>query len=98
MKIENQGPQFNRIGRKEAPSLKSTAAKSGSDASAAVSADNAAVSERARLANEARTALDKTSDVRAELIEDLKGQLEQGTYRVSLEKLAERVLRGLGLG
>lgn len=54
--------------------------------------DEARVSERARLLVKARAKLDEISDVRTEKVEQLMEQMRNGSYRVPIEALVEKLV------
>ena len=55
-------------------------------------ADQATLSERARLLNKSHAALNDVAEVRAEKVEAAKKSLQNGTYQVDLKSLANRLL------
>ncbi|MCB9134638.1 MAG: flagellar biosynthesis anti-sigma factor FlgM [Anaerolineales bacterium] len=57
--------------------------------------DHAALSEEARLLSRARQVLEETSDVREEKVTALRQQVQDGTYQVPLEKLANLLVKRL---
>lgn len=59
------------------------------------SADSVEISDRSRELARARQAVDAAPDVRAERVAEIKKQLEEGTYSVSPELLAKKLLEGL---
>jgi len=59
--------------------------------------DQAALSEKARVLNKARTAMDSIPEVRTEKVSALRNQVNSGSYHVPLEDLARRLLVRLGL-
>lgn len=61
----------------------------------ASSTDHAALSEEARLLSKARQALDESSEVREEKVTAIRQQVQDGTYQVPLEKLANILVKKL---
>ena len=58
--------------------------------------DTVEVSEQARALSVAKGALENTPQIRTDKVEALKHSIQAGTYHVSSEKIAERIL-GEGL-
>ncbi len=55
--------------------------------------DSVALSEQARLLARSLEAAEGASDVRPELVEELRGQVNDGTYRVNVNQIAARMLQ-----
>lgn len=55
--------------------------------------DRAELSEEARLYKRARETALQASEVREELVERLRNELESGSYKVQPEDVAEKILR-----
>ena len=55
--------------------------------------DRVALSDQARTVHEIRQAVDKAPEVRQERVEEVKAALQQGTYNVRGEAVADRMLR-----
>ena len=58
------------------------------------SADSLEISDRSRELARARQAVDAAPDVRADRVAEIKKQIEDGTYSVSPELLARKLLEG----
>ncbi len=56
-------------------------------------ADSVALSEQARLLARSLEAAEAASDVRPELVENLRSQVNDGTYRVNANQIAARMLQ-----
>ena len=54
--------------------------------------DTVVLSDTAKAVQEAKTQLDSISDVREDKVAELKEQIENGTYKVDSEKLAEKMI------
>ena len=59
-------------------------------------ADQLALSSRAEEIKAARAALAETPEVRAQRVAELKAQVQEGTYQVDPDKVAERILNPRG--
>jgi negative regulator of flagellin synthesis FlgM len=55
--------------------------------------DKVEISEAAKEIQEVRKQLDNTPDVRTEKVEQLKNQIENGTYEIKSEEIAEKMLK-----
>jgi negative regulator of flagellin synthesis FlgM len=55
--------------------------------------DTVNISDAAKEIQEVRKQLDAIPDVRAEKVEQLKNQIESGTYEVKSEEIADKMLR-----
>ena len=55
--------------------------------------DTVNISDAAKEIQEVRKELDNIPDVRAEKVEQLKNQIENGTYEVKSEEIAEKMLK-----
>ena len=75
---------------------RATRAQASLDASAELSigADTIEISERARELARARQAVEDTSEVRTEKVAQIKKSVEDGTYRVPVELLAQKLIDG----
>lgn len=60
-------------------------------------ADQVEISKTGKDIQIAKTALEQTDDIRAELVAPLKESIQNGTYNVSDEDLAEKLLASFGL-
>lgn len=56
-------------------------------------ADTVDISDTAKRVNAAREELDRIPDVREEKVAQLKKQIENGSYKVDPEKIAEKMLK-----
>ncbi|HSB68316.1 MAG TPA: flagellar biosynthesis anti-sigma factor FlgM [Candidatus Methylomirabilis sp.] len=63
------------------------------EASTGVGTDRLEVSDRARALQTAADALRQLPDIRTDKVEHLKAQIKAGTYQVSGEQIAERILK-----
>jgi negative regulator of flagellin synthesis FlgM len=59
-------------------------------------ADQLALSSRAEEMKAARAALAEAPEVRAQRVAELKAQVQNGTYQVDPDKVAERILNPRG--
>jgi flagellar biosynthesis anti-sigma factor FlgM len=59
--------------------------------------DQASLSERARLLAKARAQMAETQDVRAELVDKLRSSVEDGTYKVDIQRLVTKLVGRMGL-
>lgn len=57
--------------------------------------DQASLSEHARVLAKARVNLDELPDIRADRVNQLREQINSGTYQVPVEQLASLFLKGL---
>lgn len=55
-------------------------------------ADTVVLSDTAKAVQEAKTQLDSVPDVREDKVAELREQIENGTYEVDSEKLAEKMI------
>ena len=55
-------------------------------------ADTVVLSDTAKAVQEAKTQLESIPDVREDKVAELKEQVENGTYKVDSEKLAEKMI------
>jgi negative regulator of flagellin synthesis FlgM len=55
--------------------------------------DTVNISDAAKEIQEVRKELDNIPDVRADKVEQLKNQIENGTYEIKSEEIAEKMLR-----
>ncbi len=62
--------------------------------SAGTSSDTVEISDRSRELARARQAVDAAPDVRADRVAEIKQRIEDGTYSVSPELLARKMLEG----
>lgn len=60
-------------------------------------ADQIEISKTGKDIQVAKSALEQTDDIRAELVAPLKKSIEDGTYHVSDEDLADKLLANFGL-
>lgn len=93
MKVENN--PINPLGTRKTdnahPVEKSTS-KSTEATTGASSKDKAELSSRARLLARAQQAMEEVPEVRSERVSELRTQVEDGTYQVPTEKLAQVLL------
>ena len=78
----------NHINDKQKPDTTSVKA-----ANQGVKTDKVEISEAAKEIQEVRKQLDNTSDVQTEKVEQLKNQIENGTYEIKSEEIAEKMLK-----
>lgn len=76
----------------EADKLKKAAAKAKAQSSGS-SSDTVSVSSTGKLVGEANAAAREASDVRAELVAELKAKVQAGTYQPDSRKIAENLLK-----
>lgn len=62
-----------------------------STASEASSVSHVTLSDQAKILQKARTALDETPDVRVQRVEEIKAAIANGTYRLDLRDLAQKI-------
>ncbi len=55
--------------------------------------DTVALSEQARLLASSLEAVEQAPDIRAEVVQELRAQVNDGTYRVNVNQIAARMLR-----
>ena len=60
--------------------------------------DRVEVSEFGRLLAQVQSDVANAPDTRQELIEATRAQIEQGSYRIDAQLIAERMASGMGLG
>lgn len=74
-----------------AEAVDATAANKQRTDSSVNKADEASLSKRAHLMAKLRTEFDKTDDVRADKVEELRSRVEAGEYKVEVGKLVEKL-------
>jgi len=91
MKIENSGIQ--NVSPKKTDGIRSTDKKKASvDARPSIlGKDHAEVTENARLLAKARASLENSSESEDARLNDLKQQIQDGSYQVPFEELAKRL-------
>jgi negative regulator of flagellin synthesis FlgM len=72
---------------------KNTAPPKDKAASHGVKTDTVDISDTAKRVSAARGELDRIPDVREEKVAELKKQIENGSYKVDPEKIAEKMLK-----
>ena len=60
---------------------------------AAAKTDTVVISDAAKRIQEIRNQLDAVPDVREEKVAELKNQIENGTYEINADKIAEKIIR-----
>jgi len=60
---------------------------------AAVEKDTVVISDAAKRIQEAKKQLDDLSDVRVDKVDQLKRQIENGTYEINAEKTADKMIK-----
>jgi negative regulator of flagellin synthesis FlgM len=60
---------------------------------AAPKTDTVVISDAAKRIQEIRNQLDEIPDVREEKVAQLKNQIENGTYEINPDKIAEKIIR-----
>ena len=60
---------------------------------AAAKTDTVVISDAAKRIQEIRNQLDAVPDVREEKVAQLKNQIENGTYEINADKIAEKIIR-----
>jgi len=92
MKIEPNGNDIQRI--EQVRAVRAAQANAPAQASGSVGGtDQAQFSNRGIELAKARTALSGVPDVREDLVAELRGQIQAGTYQVPVEALAGKLLR-----
>jgi flagellar biosynthesis anti-sigma factor FlgM len=61
-------------------------------------ADQAALSDRARLLGKARAALSEIPDIRADLVKSFRSKIQSGDYSIPYDQLAGRLMRSAAYG
>lgn len=97
MKVTNNTPSNVAIGHKTVDATKQAGEKSGKDRAGEVrdargNSANVEISDTARLMRKATDVVNGAPDVRAEKVAALKKAIQEGTYRVDAEKVAEKVI------
>ena len=64
-----------------------------SQAGAAVAKEKVDISAQARDIQQAKKVIAGTPDVREERVRELKARIEQGTYKINTEKIAEKMVK-----
>lgn len=62
-------------------------------ANAGAKTDTVDISDAAKRVSTAREELDRIPDVREEKVAELKAQVENGTYKINSEEIAEKMLK-----
>ncbi len=93
MKIENGSIHPLASSRPQGASPVDRTPHSGENAPTSNTKDRAELSEQARILAKARHALNESQEVRNERIEQLRQQIEGGTYNIPLEALANHLLK-----
>jgi negative regulator of flagellin synthesis FlgM len=94
MEINGSSPLIvlnNGMQRIESPQSAEKSAKSGG---ASVETDRLELSVRSREIAHLNELIQSTPDVREERVEQVRQQLENGTYNVKAERIAEKIIRG----
>ncbi|KPL84127.1 hypothetical protein SE15_02830 [Thermanaerothrix daxensis] len=95
MKIENNSIHSLASSRAQNTSAAGHTAHSNEATPPSTTRDRAELSEQARMLAKARNALNEAPAVRNERIEQLRQQIEDGTYKIPLEALANQLLKRL---
>jgi len=74
---------------------KKAVTQSGGGASATSGSEQIAISSKAKDIQKATEAVNAAPDIRIEKVDRIKAEIESGSYRVSSEKLAEKVLENI---
>lgn len=74
---------------------KAATAKSQGSASSTSGSEQIAISSKAKDIQKATEAVNTAPDIRVEKVDRIKNQIADGSYRVSSEKLAEKVLENI---
>lgn len=88
MKIENNSINPISTGRTESVSKSEKGISKGKSHETGSNKDVANISDAAQLLTKTRVALDETSDIRSELVEDLRDKIANGSYTIPYEQLA----------
>jgi negative regulator of flagellin synthesis FlgM len=94
MEINGSGPLLvlkNGMQRLELPQVAEKSAKSGK---ASVESDQLVISDRGREIAHLNELIQSTPDVREDRVEQVRQQLDSGTYSVKAEKIAEKIIVG----
>ncbi len=94
MKIGGQKPGVGRDGAIKTAKKKvdgNSSSISGSSGSS-VESDNVEFSSKAKTMKKLNSLIDSTPDVRGAIVVKLRTDIENGSYRVNVEKVAERML------
>jgi len=59
----------------------------------AVKADTVVISDAAKRVQEARSQLDDIPDVREDKVSQLRSQIQNGTYEINAEKIADKMIK-----
>jgi len=78
----NQVQNKNKVGASGDKTEKST-----------VKSDTVEISDTAKQIQEAKKQLDNISDVREDKVAQLKSQIENGTYEINAEKIADKMIK-----
>lgn len=93
MKIEQT--QANRIAQTQTENtsaVEKSQRQQDKNLEALKSRDQASLSDRARMLVKARAAFDKTPEVRADRLAELRDRISSGKYEPPMEKLAQKLL------
>ncbi|MCX8023705.1 MAG: flagellar biosynthesis anti-sigma factor FlgM [Thermanaerothrix sp.] len=93
MKIENGSIHSLASSRPQSTTPVDRSSHAGENIPASSSKDRAELSEQARMLAKARSALNETPEVQNERIEQLRQQIEAGTYTIPFEALAGHLLK-----
>ncbi len=93
MKVTETRNQINELIQQQKAGEKASQSRDGRQVSgAATPEERVTLSERAKEIQQARQALSELPDVREEKVAELKARIEDGTYRVDGEKVAEKIV------
>ncbi len=94
MEIDGTNPLISlntNVQRLDAPQQSARTQKSGGDAS---DSDRLEVSVQGMEASHMQSLIQSTPDVREDRVNQVRGQIESGTYNIKAEKIAEKIVGG----
>lgn len=92
MQIKNLTEMFRPVENADNRAQKGKTGRGGRDAGAAESGDRVSLSPAAQELKHVRQAAHDSPDARAERVDQIKGQVTSGTYRMNSRKTAEKML------
>ncbi len=92
MRIDDK-MRFDLNKANEAASKKKTSASSAESASSTSGSDSVSLSDGAKVLAGMKNTLASSSDVRTDLVADLKSRIENGTYNVSGRQIADKIVQ-----
>lgn len=86
-------PRLNGAGFVSGARAAEAARRAAQTTSARPAADEATLSERARLLQKARAALEQAPETRQDKVDALRNAITEGTYQIDVRALADRLMR-----